>query len=132
MFSKKPEGPNPSQERLLKGVSFIQIQDSECDDVQGWRVRVAAGDGSVVADSNRLFDSFPEAFEEFISDQSTVFGDFLMDCNHPLDLLPNLEAIRQQHEAFLTKLEALAVQAIAWQDWSPVIEFVENAGSFLP
>jgi hypothetical protein len=33
-----------------------------------------------------------------------------MDCNHPLDLPPDLEAIRQEHEAFLTKLEALAVQ----------------------
>lgn len=47
-----------------------------------------------------------------------------MDCNHPLDLPPDLEAIRQQHEAFLTKLEALAVQAIASQNWLPVIDFI--------
>ncbi len=29
----------------------------------------------------------------------------------------HLEAIRQEHEPFLTKLEALAVQAIATNDW---------------
>lgn len=29
----------------------------------------------------------------------------------------HLEAIRQEHEPFLTKLEALAVQAIAANDW---------------
>jgi hypothetical protein len=55
-----------------------------------------------------------------------------MDCNHPLDLPPDLEAIRQQHEVFLTELEALAVQALASQDWSPVIEFIKKSGSFLP
>lgn len=36
----------------------------------------------------------------------------------------HLEAIRQEHEPFLTKLEALAVQAIASRDWSPVIDFI--------
>jgi uncharacterized protein YqfB (UPF0267 family) len=30
----------------------------------------------------------------------------------------HLEAIRQEHEPFLTKLEALAVQAIATSDWN--------------
>ncbi len=29
----------------------------------------------------------------------------------------HLEAIRQEHEPFLSKLEALAVQAIATNDW---------------
>jgi hypothetical protein len=29
----------------------------------------------------------------------------------------HLEAIRQEHEPFLTKLEALAVQALATNDW---------------
>jgi hypothetical protein len=31
----------------------------------------------------------------------------------------NLEAIRQEHEPFLTELEALAVQAIASNNWDP-------------
>jgi uncharacterized protein YqfB (UPF0267 family) len=30
----------------------------------------------------------------------------------------HLEAIRQEHEPFLTKLEALAVEAIASNDWN--------------
>jgi hypothetical protein len=49
-----------------------------------------------------------------------------MDCNHPLDLPPDpdIEGIRQEHEAFLAELEALAVQAIASRDWSPVIDFI--------
>ncbi|HEY9904712.1 MAG TPA: hypothetical protein V6D43_20130 [Candidatus Sericytochromatia bacterium] len=55
-----------------------------------------------------------------------------MDCNHASHQLPELEAIRQEHEVFLTELEALAVHAIASQDWSPVIEFIKNSGSFLP
>ena len=49
-----------------------------------------------------------------------------MDCNHPLDLPPDLEAIRQQHEAFLTKLEALAVQGIASANWTPVLEHLNE------
>lgn len=32
-------------------------------------------------------------------------------------MTPDLEAIRQEHEDFLTKLEALAVEAIATNDW---------------
>ncbi|MBD0345925.1 MAG: hypothetical protein ICV63_14100 [Coleofasciculus sp. Co-bin14] len=68
MFSRKP---NPSQERLLKRISFIQIEDSECN-VQGWRVQITTGDGSVVTISNRLFDSLQQAFEEFTNDQSTT------------------------------------------------------------
>jgi len=31
---------------------------------------------------------------------------------------PDLDAIRQEHEEFLTKLEALAVEAIATNDWN--------------
>ncbi len=33
----------------------------------------------------------------------------------------NLEAIRQEHEGFLTQLEALAVAGIATGDWTPVL-----------
>lgn len=36
----------------------------------------------------------------------------------------NLEAIRQQHEGFLTKLEALAVQAIAKGYWDEVYDHI--------
>ena len=47
-----------------------------------------------------------------------------------------LEAIRQEHESFLTELEALAVIAIAFGDWSRVRDLIndfkdyhdENAG----
>jgi hypothetical protein len=35
-----------------------------------------------------------------------------------------LEAIRQQHEPFLSKLEALAVQAIAKGDWTKLYDFI--------
>ena len=48
-----------------------------------------------------------------------------------------LEAIRQEHESFLTELEALAVIAIAFGDWSRVRDLIndfkdyhdENAGA---
>jgi hypothetical protein len=35
-----------------------------------------------------------------------------------------LEAIRQEHEGFLTQLEALAVEAIATNDWSDVLDHI--------
>ncbi|MBW4549376.1 MAG: hypothetical protein KME25_33975 [Symplocastrum torsivum CPER-KK1] len=35
-----------------------------------------------------------------------------------------LEAIRQEHESFLTQLEALAVEAIASNDWSEVQDHI--------
>jgi hypothetical protein len=38
----------------------------------------------------------------------------------------NLEAIRQEHEPFLTRLEALAVCAIATNDWTPVLEHLNE------
>ena len=49
-----------------------------------------------------------------------------MDCNHALDHPPDLEAIRQEHESWLTELEGLAVQAIASQDWSPVLDLINS------
>jgi hypothetical protein len=36
----------------------------------------------------------------------------------------HLEAVRQEHEPFLTKLEALAVQALATGDWSEVYDWI--------
>lgn len=38
----------------------------------------------------------------------------------------NLDAIRQEHEPFLTQLEALAVNAIARADWTPVLEHLNE------
>jgi hypothetical protein len=37
-----------------------------------------------------------------------------------------IEAIRQEHEAFLTQLEALSVQAIATNDWTPVLDHLNE------
>jgi hypothetical protein len=44
------------------------------------------------------------------------------------EFTPNadLEAIRQEHEPFLSKLEALAVQAIASGNWTPVLEHLNE------
>ncbi len=36
----------------------------------------------------------------------------------------HLEAVRQEHEPFLTRLEALAVRAIALGSWTPVLEHI--------
>jgi uncharacterized protein YqfB (UPF0267 family) len=36
----------------------------------------------------------------------------------------HLEAVRQEHEPFLTKLEALAVQAIASNNWEDFYEYL--------
>jgi hypothetical protein len=59
-----------------------------------------------------------------------------MDCNSALARTPDLDAIRQEHESFLSELEALAIQAIASGDWSRVRDLIndfkdyrdENAG----
>ncbi len=41
------------------------------------------------------------------------------------ELTPDqMEAIRQQHEGFLTQLEGLAVQAIAKGDWTDVYDHI--------
>jgi len=64
-----------------------------------------------------------------------------MDCNSALNFIldleddpqhlkeipsGSLEAIRQEHESWLAELEALAVQAIASADWSPVLEHLNE------
>lgn len=38
----------------------------------------------------------------------------------------DLEAIRQEHESFLSRLEALAVCAIASTNWTPVLEHLNE------
>jgi hypothetical protein len=64
-----------------------------------------------------------------------------MDCNSALNFIldlgdapqhlkeipsDSLEEIRQQHESFLAELEALAVQAIASANWTPVLEHLNE------
>jgi hypothetical protein len=49
-----------------------------------------------------------------------------MNCNPALDRTPDLDAIRQEHESFLTELEALAIQAIAFGDWSRVRDLIND------
>jgi hypothetical protein len=39
---------------------------------------------------------------------------------------PDLEAIRQEHESWLSQLEGLAVEAIASANWSPVLEHLNE------
>ncbi len=40
--------------------------------------------------------------------------------------IPDLEAIRQEHESWLAELEGLAVEAIASADWVPVLEHLNE------
>jgi hypothetical protein len=42
---------------------------------------------------------------------------------NPLD---PLEEIRQEHESWLGQLEGLAVEAIAFGDWTPVLEHISE------
>jgi hypothetical protein len=51
-----------------------------------------------------------------IPNLNTDFSEFKPDAQ--------LEAIRQEHEPFLTRLEALAVCAIASGDWTEVYDFI--------
>ena len=37
-----------------------------------------------------------------------------------------LQEIAQEHEAFLTELESLAIQAIASGDWQPIYELIAS------
>jgi hypothetical protein len=39
---------------------------------------------------------------------------------------PDLEAIRQEHESWLSDLEGLAVEAIASANWSPLLEHLNE------
>ena len=41
----------------------------------------------------------------------------------------DLEFIRQQHESFLTDLEALAVQALVTRDWAAVYEHIATVST---
>jgi hypothetical protein len=54
---------NPSEGEILKRVTFLKIQDSECG-VVGWKYEVEVP--SVILGSNRTFDTFAEAVEDFL------------------------------------------------------------------
>lgn len=58
-----------------------------------------------------------------ISDLTTADDSTQRLKENPPDLL---EEIRQEHEEFLTTLEALAVEAIASGDWTPVLEHLNE------
>jgi len=53
---------NPSEGEILKRVTFLKVKDIECD-VVVWKYEVEIP--SVVTVSNRSFDSFSEAVEDF-------------------------------------------------------------------
>ena len=44
---------------------------------------------------------------------------------------PNLEAIRQEHETWLTQLEGLAVQALASNDWEAFNDHINEMQTWL-
>jgi hypothetical protein len=54
---------NPSEGEILKRVTFLKVKDIECD-VVVWKYEVEIP--SVVAVSNRSFDTFAEAVEDFL------------------------------------------------------------------
>ena len=53
---------NPSEGEILKRVTFLKVKDGECN-VIVWKYEVEIP--SVVTVSNRSFDSFSEAVEDF-------------------------------------------------------------------
>lgn len=66
-----------------------------------------------------LADMGADVASELISEEEAL-GGFLEDSTQRLKETPYdpLEEIRAEHEDFLTKLEALAVYAIATNDWN--------------
>lgn len=56
---------NPSEERPLQRISFIQFQDSECS-VVAWRWQY--DEGSCIIESTGAFDTAKAAFEAFLQD----------------------------------------------------------------
>ena len=49
-----------------------------------------------------------------------------MNTNHALAQIPDKEAIRQEHESWLSELEGLAVEAIASNNWDAFYAHVVN------
>ncbi len=59
---------NPSEGEILKRVTFLKIEDAECG-VVGWKYEVEVP--SVVVSSNRTFDTFEEAVEDFLESRKS-------------------------------------------------------------
>jgi hypothetical protein len=62
-FFNDDDSPNPSEERIIKKVTFLKIEDSECG-VVGWKYEVEVP--SVILGSNRTFNTFAEAVKDFL------------------------------------------------------------------
>jgi hypothetical protein len=59
--------PKPNEERIIKKVIFLEIEDSECR-VIGWQYEIQVH--GVILRSNRTFNSFQEAVEEFLDSRT--------------------------------------------------------------
>jgi hypothetical protein len=61
------EIPSSSEERIIKKVIFLKLEDSECHGI-GWQYEIQVH--GVILRSNRTFDSFQEAVEEFLDSRT--------------------------------------------------------------
>ena len=61
------EIPSSSEERIIKKVIFLKLEDSECR-VIGWQYEVQVH--GVILRSNRTFNSFQEAVEQFLESRT--------------------------------------------------------------
>ena len=68
MFLNDDEIPSSSEERIIKKVIFLEIEDSECH-VIGWQYEIQVH--GVILRSNRTFDSFSEAVQEFVESRKS-------------------------------------------------------------
>jgi hypothetical protein len=66
-FFNDDDSPNPSEERIIKKVIFLKLEDSECR-VIGWQYEVQVH--GVILRSNRTFDSLQKAVEEFLESRT--------------------------------------------------------------
>jgi hypothetical protein len=62
------EIPSSSEERIIKKVIFLKLEDSECH-VVGWQYEIQVH--GVILRSNRTFDSFSEAVQEFVESRKS-------------------------------------------------------------
>jgi hypothetical protein len=67
MFLNDDEIPSSSEERIIKKVIFLKLEDSECH-VVGWQYEIQVH--GVILRSNRTFNSFQEAVEEFLDSRT--------------------------------------------------------------
>jgi hypothetical protein len=62
------EIPSSSEERIIKKVIFLKLEDSQCQ-VVGWQYEIQVH--GVILRSNRTFDSFSEAVQEFVESRKS-------------------------------------------------------------